>query len=220
MNTKHIIISLIAILMPMAGMATARNEATKQQKAVYTKVYTDKELNKKARKWAKRGEWRNGFTKASPDKMVNLTDFYVQYNANPKPWQILFRWLQETDLEAIPGGKHKIPGSNLVASVEDSENEAVEKRQSESHRKNIDFMYVVKGTEGFLILDHTSSTVSKPYKPDVERYNYDISKAKKIQSRPGHFLIMFPDDWHVAKVKTTLKNQKIRVIVVKMPVAE
>lgn len=55
------------------------------------------------------------------------------------------------------------------------------------------------------------------YKPDVMRYSYDVEKAERIESKPGRFIIMFPDDWHVAKVKTGLDDQKIRVVVVKMP---
>lgn len=221
MRTVNIIAAIVSLMIALPGAYAAGKKDTKtSQKPVYTKVYEDKALNKKARKWAKSGAWRNGFTKASPDAMVNLTDFYLQYNANPEPWMILFRWLQDTDLNAIAGGKHNIPGSSLVASVEDSENEPLERRRSESHRKNIDFMYVVSGTEGFMRLDHNSSTVSSPYKPDVIRYDYNADKAEWIQSKPGRFIIMFPDDWHIAKVKTTLKNQKIRVIVVKMPYQE
>ena len=221
MRTKTLILSLISMMMPLSILcAAADSNKEKVQKPVYTKIYKDSKLNKKARKWVRSGAWRNGFTKASPDGMVNLTDFYLQYNANPEPWVILFRWLQETDLLAIPRGKHKIPGSELVASVEDSENEAIEKRKSESHKLNIDFMYVVSGTEGFLRLDHNTSTVSVPYKPDVMRYSYAVEKAERIESKPGRFIIMFPDDWHVAKVKTGLEDQKIRVIVVKMPYKE
>lgn len=44
-------------------------------------------------------------------------------------------------------GKHPIEGTSLVVSVEDSKNEPLEKRTSESHRKHIDLQYVVKGTE-------------------------------------------------------------------------
>lgn len=188
--------------------------------AIYTKQFTDTKLVKKAAKWASKGKWKNGFTKAEPDQSVNLTEFYVQYNKNKELWQQLFNWLEATDLTAIPAGKHNIEGTSLVASVEDSHNDPLEKRKSESHRQNIDFMILVKGTEGFLRLDHKTSTENTEYKPDVVRYAYDASKAEFIELNEGHFVIMFPDDWHVAKVQTKKDNQDIRVIVVKMPVAE
>lgn len=168
--------------------------------------------------WAKSGAWRNGFTKANPHKTLNVKEFYEQYHKNPNQYYALFRWLSETDLQTIPKGKHPIPRSTLVASVEDSENQPLEKRNTESHRRKADFMVVVSGTEGFALLDHASSTVSVPYddKKDVMRYSYEPQKTHFFDVTPGHFVIFFPDDWHIAKVATKKKNQAIRVIVVKM----
>lgn len=223
---KKIFILIVTALLSMNVMAQdCCSDAATGKKccgkcAVYTKQFGDAKLVKKAAKWAKQGKWKNGFTKAEPDNMVNLTEFYLQYTKNPEVWKQLFKWLQDTDLLAIPAGKHKIEGSPLTASVEDSYNEDVSKRKSESHRKNIDFMFVVKGTEGFLRLDHKTSKENTEYKPDVVRYAYDINKAEFIESTPGRFLIFFPDDWHVAKVLTKKDDQNLRVIVVKMPVAE
>ena len=174
------------------------------------------------RQWAIARAWANGFTKAKPDKTVNLNEFYTQYHKNPDQWYALFRWLEETDLLTIPKGKHPIPNSTLTASVEDSENGPLEKRQTESHRKKIDFQWVVRGTEGFALLDHTSSTVSKPYdeKRDVVRYDYDPAKTHFFTNTPGRFLLFFPSDWHIAKVQTKKQDQTMRVIVVKMDYIE
>lgn len=171
-----------------------------------------------ARRWIKKGDWREGFTKAKPHKTLNVNEFYSQYQKNTAQWQTLFRWLRDTDLLAIPKGKHPIPGSTLTASVEDSENGPLEKRNTESHRKKIDFQLVVKGTEGFALLDHASSTVSQPYneQKDVMRYHYVKEKTNFFDVKSGQFVIFFPSDWHIAKVQTKKKDQTIRVIVVKM----
>ena len=171
-----------------------------------------------ARTWMKKGEWTNGFKKAKPHKTLNIDEFYSQYQKNPDQWNTLFRWLRDTDLLTIPKGKHPIPGSTLVASVEDSENSPLDKRNTESHRKKSDFMVVVKGTEGFALLDHESSTVSQPYNDtkDVMRYKYVKEKTNFFNVKSGQFVIFFPSDWHIAKVQTKKKDQTIRVIVVKM----
>ena len=175
-----------------------------------------------ARQWLKQGEWRCGFDKAKPHKTLNTSEFYAQYKKNTKQWETLFQWLRDTDLEAIPKGKHPIPNSTLVASVEDSENGPLEKRNTESHRHKIDFQLVVRGTEGFALLDHESSTVSQPYdeKKDVMRYHYVREKTHFFNVKGGQFVIFFPTDWHIAKVQTKKKNQQIRVIVVKMDYVE
>ena len=171
-----------------------------------------------ARTWMKKGEWTNGFKKAKPHKTLNIDEFYSQYQKNPDQWNTLFRWLRDTDLLTIPKGKHPIPGSTLVASVEGSENGPLDKRNTESHRKKSDFMVVVKGTEGFALLDHESSTVSQPYNDtkDVMRYKYVKEKTNFFNVKSGQFVIFFPSDWHIAKVQTKKKDQTIRVIVVKM----
>ena len=171
-----------------------------------------------ARTWMKKGEWANGFKKAKAHKTLDVNQFYSQYKKNTAQWNTLFSWLRDTDLLTIPKGKHPIPGSTLVASVEDSENGPLEKRNTESHRKKIDFMIVVKGTERFALLDHESSTVSQPYneQKDVMRYNYVKEKTNFFNVKSGQFVIFFPSDWHIAKVQTKKKDQTIRVIVVKM----
>lgn len=177
---------------------------------------------KEARQWLKQGEWRNGFTKAKPHKTLNIDEFKSQYQKNTAQWNTLFSWLRDTDLENIPKGKHPIPNSTLVASVEDSENSPLQKRNTESHKKKIDFQLVVRGTEGFALLDHASSTVSVPYddKKDVMRYNYDLSRTHFFNVKGGQFVVFFPSDWHIAKVETKKKDQSIRVIVVKMDYVE
>lgn len=177
---------------------------------------------KSEKQWMKKGTWTEGFTKAKAHKTLDISEFYTQYHKNTEQWQTLFRWLRDTDLTAIPKGRHPIPNSTLVASVEDSENGPLEKRNTESHRKKIDFQIVVRGTEGFALLDHESSTVSQPYneKKDVMRYNYVKEKTHFFDVRAGQFVIFFPTDWHIAKVETKKKDQQIRVIVVKMDYVE
>ena len=185
---------------------------------VFLTLTISAQSSKEVRQWIKMGEWRNGFNKANPHKTLNINEFYTQYQKNTNQWNTLFQWLRDTDLEAIPKGKHPIPNSTLVASVEDSENSPLDKRNTESHKKKIDFMVVVKGTEGFALLDHASSTISVPYddKKDVMRYQYDKNKTHFFHVKSGQFVIFFPSDWHIAKVQTKKKDQKIRVIVVKM----
>lgn len=177
------------------------------------------QTSKEARQWLKKSEW-SALKKAKPHKTLNVDEFCRQYQKNKEQWDVLYRWLCETDLMAIPAGKHPIPGSTLVASVEDSENGPLEKRGTESHRKKIDFQLVVKGTEGFALLDHESSTVKNPYdeKKDVMRYNFVKEKTNFFDVKAGQFVIFFPTDWHIAKLYNKKKNdsQQIRVIVVKM----
>jgi len=187
----------------------------------YTNEYP-KDLQKLAQKWVKKGEWKNGFTKAVPAPTVNLVEFYIQYHRNPEEWKALFQWLQNNDLLAVPAGRIPIEGTDLTVSVEDSENWCSQDdlkagKGTESHHNKIDFMYVVKGTEGFALLDHKTS-VANPYNAQKDRkdYKFEYDKLEQFTSIPGTFNIMFPCDWHVAKVKTQESSQKLRVLVIKV----
>lgn len=191
----------------------------------YTNQYP-KSLQKIAHRWVKKGEWRNGFTKATPAPIVNEVEFYLQYHKNPEQWKQLFQWLQKTDLLALPSGKQPIPGTSLIVSVEDTENRYTPSdlavgKGSESHWQNIDVMYVVKGKEGFCRLDHDTSKPNIEYnlKKDRMEYQYDAAKLEHFESIEGTFNIMFPCDWHIAKVQTQESDQHLRVLVIKMKVA-
>ncbi|MBQ9560660.1 MAG: YhcH/YjgK/YiaL family protein [Prevotella sp.] len=207
---------LLMLIISLSGMTMA----IAQTRAVYTREYSDKCLVKKAKKWLKKGEWRNGFTKADAHESVNAVDFYLQYQRNPEAWAKMFAYLQETDLLAVPKGKTPIPGTNLVLNVQDGKNDVLEKRRSESHYHTIDFQYCVKGTERFGVIDHVTSVPNDTYKPDVIHYDYDKSRTKFYDSTPDKFFIFFPGDWHIAKVANDTDDQEIRVVVVKVEYVE
>jgi len=111
-------------------------------------------------------------------------------------------------------------GTNLIASVQDDFNEALDKRQSESHYHHVDLQYTVSGIEGFGIIEHETSKPSCKYKPDVIHYFYNVDKARFYNSSVSKFFLFFPEDWHIAKVITNKKNQKFRVIVIKLDYVE
>lgn len=192
-----------------------------ESKGCYTKEFSDKALVKRAVKWKNNSKkWRGPFKKAKPHSSVNAADFFTQYKKNEAQWKALFKWLQDTDLLAIPAGKHMIDGTEIKVSVEDSKNEPLEKRRSESHYHTVDFMLVVKGVERFGVIDHETSKPNCKYRPDVIHYDYDVNRARFYDSKPDEFFIFFPGDWHIAKVANDSDDQVIRVIVAKLKYVE
>ena len=222
--------ALASCMMLLSLSASAQNNCCEsdkscvndiQSKGYYTKYYGNQpELIQKAKEWYESGEWRNGFTKADADASVNLVDFYLQYHKNPTQWKALFDFIAKNDLLALPKGKHPIPGTSLMVSVEDSENGPLEKRGTESHYHHIDFQYCVKGIERFGIIDHYTSKPNCKYRPDVIHYDYEKCRTKFYDSTPDKFFIFFPSDWHIAKVNNDTNDQNIRVIVIKVDYVE
>lgn len=216
-DMKHLAIRMGALKKAtLLALATWSISLNLNAQGYYTKYCADKQLQKQAQAWLKKGEWRNGFTKADAHETVNAVEFYTQYKKNPEQWKKLFEWCQNTDLAALPKGRVPIPGTTMVASVEDDHNRDLRTLKPESHVRHIDFQYVVKGCERFGLVDHYSSKVSVPYRPDVVNYSYDASKAKFYDGDASKFFIFFPGDWHIAKVKTDKNDQNIRVVVIKV----
>lgn len=213
---KHLLSIIVALIMAMPSTAQVYRGL-----GYYTKISADRSLVKKANWWLHtRKNWRGPFMKANAHKSVNAVEFYDQYEKNPEQWKALFKWLQYNDLLTIDAGKYTIESANLVISVEDTTNEELAKRQSESHYHTVDFQYVVSGTERFGIIDHYTSKPNCAYRKDVIHYDYDLEKTKFYDSTPDKFFIFFPCDWHIAKVKNDTDDQKIRVIVAKLNYVE
>ncbi len=195
---KKIIFALAAVLFTAVGGLNASAQG----------CYTE------AINWTLQRSWSNGF-KALPEVCTNLIEFKSQYEKNKAQWDAAFGWLATHNLEKIEAGRYPIEGTSLVASVEDSKNDPLEKRGNESHYYHIDLQYVVKGCERFGLLDHDSSKARK-YSPDLMQYDCDMSKTMFIDSTPERFFLFFPGDWHIAKIATDKKSQDIRVIVIKL----
>lgn len=218
------LLTLLLLTLPVA--LTAQTKDTDAPSCGTYTTYYYKNGMKSTKKWAKRGKWRNGFTKADPDKTVNLVEFRQQVERNPEQWNALFAWLQRTDLTALPKGKHPIEGTTMVASVEDDTSKPLAERKSESHRRKIDFQYVVSGSEGFALLDHGTSTPNMEYNEakDLVRYDFQTDRTYFFTNTEGCFNIFFPCDWHIAKVldpsQPDAEAKPFRVVVIKVDYKE
>lgn len=222
---KQIILAGICAAFLFVGGLLTTHAVTKLSKSERNIVALSSERNivsiKTIKSWLKKGEWRNGFN-GNADKNVNLQEFYTQYHKNPEQWDAAFKWLAMTDLLNAKAGKYPIPGTTMTASVQDGTNLPLKGHWTESHRRKIDFMYVVRGIEGFGLLDHATSKPNCEYdeKRDVIHYDFDETKLKRFAVTAGNFIICFPSDWHLPLLKTKYKNQDFRVIVIKVDYKE
>lgn len=215
---KKFLFACAMMLTCMAGNAAwAVSSVNTKEVSAQSGIISRKEI----KKWVRKGEWRNGF-KGNPDKNVNLEELYTQYHKNKAQWDAAFQWLATTDLLNAKAGKLIIPGTTVKASVQDGKNLPLKGHWTESHRKKIDFMYVVKGIEGFGLLDHATSKPNCEYdaKKDVLHYDFDETKLNRFAVHAGNFIICFPSDWHMPLLETKYKDQNFRVIVLKMDYRE
>jgi len=108
-------------------------------------------------------------------------------------------YLRETDLAALPTGKHEIDGKDLIAIVEEYESRPPEKCFWEAHRKYIDVQCVVRGAERMGHAELARLTVTQPYldEKDALKFADPDGAGSYVTVRAGSFAIFFPHDAHL-----------------------
>lgn len=126
-----------------------------------------------------------------------------------------FGFLKQTDLAALPLGRHEIDRDNIYVIVARDRGRTREQAKLEAHRRYADIQVVLAGTDEM-------GWKSRPLctKPDS---GYDRDKDIEffadepdawVAVGPGSFVVFFPDDAHAPLVG----NGEIRKVIVKVAV--
>lgn len=139
------------------------------------------------------------------------TDWYLAIN--PRVAQA-FRYLQQTDLAALPPGKYKIDAERVYAIVQEYETREATTAQYESHRKYIDIQYVVSGCEriGWADRDRLAPGTYDEEK-DLE---YHAGTGVLINLDAGSFMLLAPHDAHLPCVHPASGPARVKKVVVKI----
>ncbi len=105
------------------------------------------------------------------------------------------KFLQDTDLSALPVGRIDIDGDNLYALVQEYVTKPQEQGMWEAHRRYIDIQYVQRGQErmGFASLERMELG---EYVPDKDFLPMS-GKGNFVTVFAGAFVIFFPQDGHM-----------------------
>ena len=129
-------------------------------------------------------------------------------------------FLKNTDLKALPGGRHAIEGDMMYANVDDVETKLFETTKPESHRNYVDIQFMVCGEEnmGFFV----DKGLVKPLEsyPERDCYFYANESVDEghIHCPEGYYTVFFPSDIHRPLLAVNDKPIKIRKVVVKVHV--
>ena len=139
----------------------------------------------------------------------------VYHSLHPE-FRKAFRFLLRKDLTRIPCGKHLIGRRGTYAIVQEYLTKKPEEGVIECHRRYIDIQFVVSGIE----------TIGVCNKTDCKAGRYDRKKDFQplrgtpdfITLRAGSFAVFFPHDGHMPCLMRGRKSEKVRKVVVKVPV--
>ncbi len=122
-----------------------------------------------------------------------------------------FEFLHNTDLDAIPSGKHDIDGDTIFALVQEYQTKPLAECKLESHKKYIDIQYVIRGEE---FMGVTTKNNQKILEQDEDKdYTFYEGTTSLVRVSKGMFTIFFPDDLHQPCVQTESAAEVKKVVI-------
>ena len=134
-----------------------------------------------------------------------------------EPFRLAFAFLSRDDLFELQPGRYEIDGDNVYASVSEYETKPADQGKPETHRKTIAVQCVLEGEELIGYAPAGQLTVTAPYDKTKDKQFYS-GAMNMVKLSKGDFMIVFPQDGHMAKispggtpVKVKKCNVKIRI---------
>jgi YhcH/YjgK/YiaL family protein len=122
-----------------------------------------------------------------------------------------FAFLHNTDLDAIPSGKHDIDGDIIFALVQEYQTKPLAECKLESHKNYIDIQYVIRGEE---FMGVTTKNNQKILEVNEDKdYTFYEGTTSLVRVSKGMFTIFFPDDLHQPCVQTELASEVKKVVI-------
>ena len=132
-----------------------------------------------------------------------------------EPFRLAFAFLSRDDLYDLQPGRYEIDGDSVYASVSEYETKPADQGKPETHRKTIAVQCVLEGEELIGYAPADNLTISAPYDAakDKQFYTGDMSMVRLSK---GDFMVVFPQDGHMAKISPGDKPVKVKKCNVKI----
>lgn len=141
----------------------------------------------------------------------------TKYDYLSDKFRAAFKWLQETDIAAIPDGKYPVIDGQVTADVQSYTSEPAEARRFEAHDKFFDIQYVFEGEEFFGVCSREGLNITEA-KPERDTYFLERpTNFSMVLLRAGEFIIVPPEDAHMPKC-CVCSPARVRKVVLKVRV--
>ena len=110
-------------------------------------------------------------------------------------------WLQRTDLDALPLGKHIIDGDELFVIIQEYNTLDTEHEKMEAHKKYIDVQYMILGEELVGLAFYNGQQPGKAYSEEDDYMLFDEAPSYFAKLSAGSFMIFYPTDLHMPCIK-------------------
>ena len=116
--------------------------------------------------------------------------------------------------ENYPGGKIQLDGDRVYMNLANYDTRSPENASMEAHRRYIDVMIMVEGSETIYVKDvNRLKNITKPYDASIDALLADLdADTTAIRMEPGNFVVLFPQDAHAPSCHGSAPCQVKKII--------
>ncbi|MDD5157100.1 YhcH/YjgK/YiaL family protein [Sulfurimonas sp.] len=146
------------------------------------------------------------------DKLQNAKLYYFG-----SAWERAFEFLNSLTPDTLEG-KYVIDGEDIFAIIMSYETTVADEKIFESHREYVDIQSVIVGSERFECDFADALEVETPYDTLKEAafYRRNIQGRVIVDIYPETFLMLYPNDAHLAGVMIGDSSKSVKKVVVKI----
>ena len=135
-----------------------------------------------------------------------------KYDYLDDKFRAAYKWLRETDINALADGSYPILGDEVIANVQRYETEPAEKRRFEFHKEYFDIQYMVAGTEFFGLC--RADLLENPEEMGGDLYFCDEpALSGGVVLHEGDLVIVAPEDGHKPRCAAGESMPVVKVVV-------
>lgn len=138
-----------------------------------------------------------------------------KYDYLAEKFKAAYRWLRETDLEALAPGNYPILGQAVYGVVMEYMTIPEAQGRYEAHEKYFDIQYVVSGTERFGICQNTGAKEEQRIEEKDLIFYERPENHGFIVLNPGDLAVVAPEDLHMPKCQVS-QPCRVKKVVVKV----
>lgn len=140
-----------------------------------------------------------------------------KYNYLEDKFLAAYKWLEETDIAALPVGSYPILGDTVVANVQEYTSIKWEEGSFETHDKYFDIQYVVSGKELFGVCKR-DGLVEKERRDASDLVFYEEpALSGSVLLEAGDLIVVAPEDAHKPRCQAD-GPEPVKKVVVKVAV--
>ncbi|MCI9106536.1 MAG: DUF386 domain-containing protein [Lachnospiraceae bacterium] len=140
-----------------------------------------------------------------------------KYNYLEEKFLAAYKWLEETDIAALPVGSYPILGDTVVANIQEYTTIKPEEGSFETHEKFFDIQYVVSGKEQFGLCKRDGLIVKKRIPENDLIFYEEPAFCGTVFLQQGDLIVVAPEDAHKPRCQAD-GPEPVKKVVVKVAV--